>query len=218
MVETPADATTRTGASDEATVTLEDGTVVTIRPIRPDDKAGLRSGILALSSRSRFLRFHGAVVEPSPAVLRYLTEVDGEHHVALVATVPSLDLKELTGIGVARFVRDADDPTVAEAAVTVADAMQGKGVGKALLRELALRARALGVRAFRAEVLDDNAPMLELLRSAGATQLSHDAASGTMRFEIAIDEPSRLEHALRLARSMGGALTGSLRRLLGLGG
>jgi GNAT superfamily N-acetyltransferase len=215
MLETTGNPTVPAG--DEKDVTLEDGTVVTIRPIRPADKEALRTGILALSSRTRFLRFHGAVVDPSPAVLRYLTEVDGEHHVALVATMPSHDLKEMEGVGVARFVRDASDPTVAEAAVTVADAMQGKGVGTALLRELARRARGLGVRAFRAEVLDDNKPMLELLRSAHAAELSHDRESGTMCFEIAIDEPTRLDHALRLARSMGGALTGSLRRLLGLG-
>ena len=51
-----------------------------------------------------------------------------------------------TGVGVARFVRAADDPTVAEAAIAVSDEMQHKGLGRQLTLTLARAARALEAR------------------------------------------------------------------------
>lgn len=210
------DASTSHVATDEVELTLADGTPVAIRAIQPSDKDALRQGITELSARSRFFRFHGAVVDPSPKVLAYLTEVDGTSHVAIVATTPSHDMKVSRGIGVARFVRDAERPSVAEAAVAVADAMQGRGVGSALLRELSRRARAVGVEAFRAEVLESNAAMRELLEAAGAAVTARDEEASTLTYEVSLDEPSSLQRALRLARSMGGSLTASLREMLGL--
>jgi N-acetylglutamate synthase-like GNAT family acetyltransferase len=56
------------------------------------------------------------------------------------------------GVGVARYVRDNDDPEQAEFACTVADAWQERGVGSMLAERLAGRARAAGIERFRARL------------------------------------------------------------------
>ncbi len=52
-------------------------------------------------------------------------------------------------MGLGRFVREADDPTTAEAAVVVLDALQKRGLGTLLFAVLALRAEAVGVQTLR---------------------------------------------------------------------
>ena len=132
---------------------LADGTEVQIRPIRPSDKALLATGLTRLSEKSIHKRFLGPKPRFSQSELRYLTEVDGVNHVALVA-VRADDPEEL--VAVARFVRLHDDPQAAEAAVTVADALQGRGLGRELGHRLADEARAREIRRFTATLLGDN--------------------------------------------------------------
>ncbi|HEX7667703.1 MAG TPA: hypothetical protein VF407_24415, partial [Polyangiaceae bacterium] len=86
-------------------VTLDDGTKVTLRPIRPEDGPGLREAFAHLSSTSRQRRFFSGVTELTDDMVHYLTHVDGYDHFAIVATMESLDLKEERGVGVARFIR-----------------------------------------------------------------------------------------------------------------
>jgi RimJ/RimL family protein N-acetyltransferase len=124
-----------------------------IRPIRPDDKAALRRGLEHLSPESRHQRFLTPKPRFTSAELRYLTEVDGVDHVALVA-VP-VDHPDRI-VGVARFVRLRDDPEAAEAAVTIADELQGRGLGRELGRRLTDAARARGIRRFTATLLGEN--------------------------------------------------------------
>ncbi len=122
--------------SDIEEKTLRDGTQVTIRPIQADDKEELLRAFSRLSPASRYSRFHSFKQALTESDLRYLTEVDGASHVAIVAVTPSHDLRRDVGIGVARFVRDPNEPDLAEAAITVADDHQGKGLGKLLLVRL----------------------------------------------------------------------------------
>jgi fructokinase len=158
-------------------IRLADGTAVTLRPIRPDDKAALGQAFARLSAASRYQRFHSHKQTLTEDDLRYLTEVDGKDHFALVATTPSHDLRRDVGIGVARFVRDVNEADLAEAAITVADDQQGKGLGKILLRHLVDAARERDIHRFRAEVLAENAPMVHLLRAAGAQVVRSDGAT-----------------------------------------
>ena len=93
------------------------------------------------------------------------------------------------GIGVGRYIRLKDDPEVAEVAITVVDAYQGKGLGTLLLGMLAATARVAGVRKFRAYVLEDNLPMRTLLSQLGVVA-RHDAP-GVLVMDAEID-PARL--------------------------
>ena len=70
-------------------------------------------------------------------------------------------------VGVARFIRIPGEPDLAEVAVTVIDSWQRRGLGTALLRELAQRATEEGIRHFTAEMLAENKPMLTLARRSG---------------------------------------------------
>lgn len=68
-------------------IRLRDGTLATLRPVVPSDAEAECAFVAGLSQAARFSRFHGAVNGLSDAMARYLTCVDQERHVALVATV-----------------------------------------------------------------------------------------------------------------------------------
>lgn len=150
--------------------TLRDGTRVRIRPITPADKERLQRGMQALSLESRYRRFMGAKKRLTSAELRYLTEIDHRSHLAWIAVDPTAP--DQPGVGVARCVRLPDEPAIAEAAITVADSHQGRGLGTVLLRVLVAAARERGIEAFRAYVLADNAPMLHILARHGPVKRS----------------------------------------------
>src|SRR4051794_31133593 len=99
---------------------LANGQQVLIRPIHPDDKWQLQDGLKRLSLETVHRRFLAAKPRFSSSELRYLTEVDGVNHIALVAIAVG------TGrlVASARAVRDPDDPECAEWAVVVADPLQ----------------------------------------------------------------------------------------------
>ena len=146
-------------------VQLSSGIYLQVRPIRADDKEMLRTGLAQLSERGRFFRFHTIVSDLSDEQLRYLTELDYRDHFAWGARA-IVDGQEIP-VGVARYVRDKDRPEVAEAAVTVVDAWQGKGVGSFLLEALAATASENGIRVFTAFVLSENQEMLDLFARLG---------------------------------------------------
>jgi RimJ/RimL family protein N-acetyltransferase len=60
-------------------------------------------------------------------------------------------------------VRSSHDPELPEAAIVVNDWWQGRGLGSLLARELAARARGLGIRRFTATMSSDNPPALRLM-------------------------------------------------------
>ena len=172
-------------------VTLEDGTEVTVRPIVSSDRERLQRGFERLSPESRYRRFFSPVNRLSEAMLRYLTEVDYIDHFAWVAEAEVTG--ELRGIGVARYVRTG--VTSAEAAVTVADDFQGRGLGSLLFDALVLQALANGIRCFEGEVLADNDSMRGVLGATGAAV--ERPSQGICRWTI--DLPTSAEHARQSA-------------------
>lgn len=169
------------------TRTTKDGTVFSIRPIASSDREELRQAYRAASARTRYLRFLGSFGELNDETLTYLTNVDQKNHVALVATITSPDLKTERGIGVARFIRLASDPRVAEAAISVADDMQRRGIGSLLAHEIERAARHSGVRTIRAEVLEGNAAMRAILEDAGAKRVDSGEDQGTFSYDIHLE-------------------------------
>ena len=117
----------------------------------------------------------------SAAELRYLTEVDHHDHEAIGALSPA----EGRGVGIARYIRDADDPRAAEIAVTIADDWQGRGLGAELLARLCDRARQAGICRFTATVSADNVAMTGLLWKMGAKLAGR--SRGTMEYEVALE-------------------------------
>src|SRR5271165_2120552 len=117
-------------------IALRSGHRVLVRALRPDDAPGLAEAFEQLSETSRYRRFFTAKPHLSEQTLAFLTDVDHHDHEALVAVAP--DSGQL--VGVARFIRIPGEPDLAEVAVTVTDSWQRRGLGTALLRELAQRA------------------------------------------------------------------------------
>ena len=160
------------------TVALRDGSSVVVRPMHPDDRALLLDGFERVGPESRYRRFLAPMTGLTDDFVTYLTDVDHHDHEALAAIDPGTG----DGVGVARFVRCVDRPDTAEAAVTVIDDWQGRGVGTALLDLLAERARAEGVVRFTALMLAENDKMLKLLEALGPVRVV-DRQSGTVEIE-----------------------------------
>jgi GNAT superfamily N-acetyltransferase len=122
-----------------------------------------------MSPESRYHRFFMAAAKLSEGQLRYLTEVDQQDHVAWVAVDPATPQQR--GLGIARFVRSSADRSLAEMALTVIDAWQGKGLGTCLMGVLYLMARTRGIRALRGVVLPENRAVTHWLAELGGTSV-----------------------------------------------
>jgi RimJ/RimL family protein N-acetyltransferase len=156
---------------------LTGGARVLIRPIEPDDKPRLAEGLRRLSNETIRKRFLAAKPRFTSAELRYLTELDGINHIALVAVLAD-DPDVL--VAVARCVRLPDSDDTAEMAIVVGDPWQGQGLGRALATELADAAVAVGIRRFAATILADNEPARRLMRTF-ARRLEEGHVSGGLR-------------------------------------
>lgn len=145
---------------------LKDGTQVTIRLLKPDDKEGLSLGFKELSADSRRTRFLSLRSRLSNRQLAYLTEIDYRNHFALCAFDISHGRNK--GIGVARYIRLEDEPDTAELAITVLDAYQAQGLGRILCELLMEAARENGIRMFRGYISEENASLVTMLKRFGA--------------------------------------------------
>lgn len=151
---------------------LRDGTKVFVRHIRPADKDMLQSGLRNLSTKTVYQRFMGAKPRFTSTELRYLTEVDGHDHVALVAELAS---RPGWIVGVARYVRLNENPDIAEMAILVVDEFQGRGAGSQLAELLAEEALRNGITRFRATSLRDNVAVHKVIsRLARHLEPEHD--------------------------------------------
>jgi GNAT superfamily N-acetyltransferase len=182
------------------TLVLRDGSRVRLRRVEPADKALLIDGFTRLSPESRYRRFLAPIPELTDAQLRYFTEVDHHDHEALAAIDPSTG----RGVGVARFIRLHDRPCVAEAAVTVADDWQDRGLGTLLLDALAERARDEGITTFTGLLLASNHEMLELLEHVARVRIV-DRQTGTVEVEVDLPEGGLGPGAGKILRAYRGA-------------
>jgi acetyltransferase len=153
----------------EGELRLRDGTRVAVRPIRPEDAAPEQRFFDALSERSRYQRFMNQMAHLPPQMLARFTQLDYDRELALVALAP--DGGEFIGVG--RYAPNADGET-AEFALTIADAWQGRGIGRALLERLCDCARAAGYRTLYGHILHANREMLELAGRLGFTKSGSD--------------------------------------------
>jgi GNAT superfamily N-acetyltransferase len=195
----------------DLTVEVADGRRVLVRPVGPDDKELLGDAFHRLSENSRYQRFLTLQTDLSAAQLRYLAEVDHHDHEALIA----LEADSGDAVGVARYVRVEDRPDAAEAAVVVMDDWQGKGLGTALGRLLAHRAREEGVVRFEALLLAGNDRMLGLLESLGPSRVV-SREGGLIEVEIDLPEEGMGEHMRGVLRAAAGGPAELLTPPLGL--
>ena len=155
-------------------VSIRNGQRLLLRPIAATDKDALALAFSRLSAETRRLRFLGPKPRLSKRELRYLTEVDGCSHYALVAIATDGPWEgDIMGVG--RWVRLPEASGTAEFAIVVGDGIQGLGLGSILARQLARAARERGVRSFTAIAYEENRPVRRLLEhiSSGLVRDEH---------------------------------------------
>ena len=134
---------------------LVDGVQVLFRPVVPDDRVRYERMFTRLSPETLYRRFMTPVTRIDRRLLDHLVHMDYRERLAIAALIGD----EI--VGVARY--DVLRPAVAEVALVVEDAWQGRGIGSRLLWRISAAARARGVEVFEAEVLGENRPMMGLL-------------------------------------------------------
>jgi RimJ/RimL family protein N-acetyltransferase len=167
--------------------TLPDGTAVVLRPQTPEDRPRLADFFARLSPRSRYQRFFTGMPPRLPSkMLDALADVDPDRHVGMLALIDG------EVVGTARYIRRRDRPATADISFSVADAVQGRGLGRLMLRELQAHAARRAVTRFVFDVLATNDAALAVARSLGARlQPAGATVEGVIYIESGAETPSR---------------------------
>ncbi len=147
---------------------FQDGSPVTIRPIRPEDEPLMVKFHGTLSERSVYLRYFCSLSLSTRVEHERLVRIcfgSYDRGFALVAQRTNPENGEPDILGVGRF--SAISRVEAEAAVLVSDNWQGRGLGTELLAGVARVARAEGFRWLSGEILRDNLATQAIFRKAG---------------------------------------------------
>jgi acyl-CoA synthetase (NDP forming)/RimJ/RimL family protein N-acetyltransferase len=153
-----------------------DGSVVHLRPVRPDDEPVLAELNHRVSDRTIYLRFFALSRSIADEHTHHLTTADPQDgHVALVAEVDG------RVVGVASYEPMRKDE--AEMAFLVDDAVHGRGIGTLLLEQLAAVARERGIRRLHADTLAENAPMLRVFMDSGFSEV-HEMGQGLVELSL----------------------------------
>jgi len=167
------------------TWTLASGELLRVRPVRHDDGALEEAFVRALSLESRYQRMLSGGIKVTPEWIDSMTHIDYQHHMAFAVTTVVDGVEQFVGVG--RYVVDSHKST-AEIALVLADAWQGRALGRRLLATLLEHAQAAGVREAVGVVLATNKAMLRLARSMhfAVTAEPGDATVVRIRRELRI--------------------------------
>src|SRR5258707_10937139 len=163
---------------------LRSGKPLTVRFVEPDDADALQGYFRALSVRSRYNRFLGAISELPQTELDHFIHV-GEGDRFSVIAVMTIDGIE-TIVGEARYAFDPDTERF-EFGLSIDDRWQGQGIGSALLRNLQCRAAAFGAKHLFGDTLRSNDVMIGLARKSGFAFTNSPGDWKLVRFEKQID-------------------------------
>ncbi|NJN98323.1 MAG: GNAT family N-acetyltransferase [Anaerolineales bacterium] len=168
--------------------TTPSGQQICLRFIQPTDAGLLVDLFHHLSAETKRLRFHLYTERlPEERVWQEaitLSNLDPQRHVAVVATIVEDDGEE-HAVGVARFARASLEDCEAEVAVVVRDDFQRKGVGRALLDQLAKVARALTITHFSGWVLVENVNLMKLIKNL-EVEVETETKYGERKVRVAI--------------------------------
>ncbi|MGI0480296.1 GNAT family N-acetyltransferase [Geminocystis sp. CENA526] len=150
--------------------TLQDGKLIKIRPIRPEDEPQVVSFCKALSQESVYLRFFHSISYQSLISHERLARIcftDYDQEIALVASYrhPDTDTREI--LAIARLSRVHGDMEKAELGLLVKDSYQKQGLGTLLGQNLIKIAQQEGIKEIIAEILPDNIGMQNLCQKLG---------------------------------------------------
>jgi acetyltransferase len=170
-----------------ATLTMKDGTLANIRPIRPEDEPLMVKFHNMLSERSVMMRYTYQIALSERVAHERLVRIcfnDYDRELALVADHedPYTGEPEIMAVGRMTKVPGTDD---AQFAILVADPFQRRGLGAGLLRHLMDVAKQEKIRHLKAEFLIDNSVTRRMCEKLGF-RLEKVAGEGMVKAEIAI--------------------------------
>jgi acetyltransferase len=163
----------------------EDGTPITIRPIRPEDEVMMRAFHAELSAESVFSRYMHAMSLAGRIAHDRLSRVcfiDYDREMRLVAEIANPDSAEHAIIGVATAMQTREHGVV-EMALSVVDRYQSQGVGTILLEKLIQYARRENLHTMIAGMFPENHRMIRLAEAMGFevhTDLEEGLVMGTL--------------------------------------
>jgi GNAT superfamily N-acetyltransferase len=163
---------------------LRSGKSLTVRFVEPRDAEALQGFFRALTVRSRYNRFLGAMSELPQTELDHFIHVGEADRFSVIAvmTIDGVD----TIVGEARYAFDASTSSF-ELGLSVDDRWQGHGVGSALLKNLECRAAAFGAKRLFGDTLRSNDAMIGLARKTGFAFTNSPGDWKLVRFEKHID-------------------------------
>jgi RimJ/RimL family protein N-acetyltransferase len=143
---------------------LNDGTALMFRPVKPTDDQALRNMCYSLSEKSIAFRFFQPIKAFPHKFIQDFTNIDYSRDMAIAAVVKDTGGESI--VGVAHFFLN---PTSGRAEVSflVRDDWQAKGIGTDLLEILCDIAQKRGVPGFDANVLVSNQNMLQVFYNSG---------------------------------------------------
>jgi GNAT superfamily N-acetyltransferase len=136
---------------------------VEIKPVRRGDELLIQEIFDAMSPESRYHRFLQATPVLSMGMRRMLADVDGHKHRAWSAHV------EDRPVGVVRVIVDQNNEL--ELSVSVADTVQGRGIGRRLVETALKAASETGHREVAVLIHPENRASARLFRSLGGVFL-----------------------------------------------
>lgn len=147
----------------------ENGLLVCVRSLRPDDVEHLIDLFQHLGPESRYRRFNISLTDPDPELVRQeaqaMADIDPARGRGWLAFADLPDQPEACVAGI-RCIRT--DANVAEVSLTVRDDVQGVGIGTELMRIIGRHAYEAGIRKVVGYVQSDNRPLWRSLRQLGA--------------------------------------------------
>lgn len=145
----------------EQQIKLPNGETAILRPIRPEDAELLQRLVSEQSEDSRYKRFMSKNSNLSPALLTQLSNPDYQREFALI-----LHDVDFNPLGTANYVADLNGKSC-EFGISIADNLQGQGVGTLLLKKIVAQAKKQGFASIRAEILQENEAMQKLALNLG---------------------------------------------------
>ncbi|HEY5530320.1 MAG TPA: GNAT family N-acetyltransferase [Thermoleophilia bacterium] len=162
------------------TMVLDDGTLVSFRPVHPTDEAGTRDLFYALSQETVYYRYMSHMKRIPRKQVQNFVYIDHRNEVAVVATLPEAHGEEIICVG--RYYLDPKTNR-AEVAFVVRDAWQNRGIGTFILKHLVNIAKRNGIAGFTAEVLRDNKAMQAVFNHSGL-KVRSNLSEGVFHFDM----------------------------------
>jgi RimJ/RimL family protein N-acetyltransferase/acyl CoA:acetate/3-ketoacid CoA transferase beta subunit len=144
--------------------TLNNGTQIFFRPVKPTDEPALAEMLYSLSEESVQRRYMTRTKTFPHKDVQQLTNIDYASDLAIVGAVPGVSGEEI--VAIAQYFLNPETQA-AEVAFLVQDEWQKKGMGTVLLDYITQVAKQRGVKRFYAKVLPNNKPMLAIFHNSG---------------------------------------------------